>query len=198
MSTADPISEYLQELARGLSRVPQPQRDEWLREIRAHLEESAAHAEGDARERALEAVARFGTASEVAAGLQAEAMLEQGTRGFRPLLLARGLAAAYGTGWTLFALAFSLGYLVLIPIAMLTVAKLINPEAGLWLHPSGGWALSFHGFEGSREVLGWWLPVIGAAVSIGGWLALNRILRASLRRGLRHWKRAVQPEASAA
>lgn len=190
MRKADPITTYMQELARGLERAPAAQREEWLREVRSHLLEAAAEGEGDAVARAQAAVERFGPAAEVAGGLMAEALLSEGARGFRPLLLARGLALAHGMGWTLFALAFSLGYLLL-PVALLTIGKRVNPEAGLWLHPHGGWALSLHGFPGSREVLGWWLPVIGAVVSIGGWWGLNRLLRWSRGHGRRQWSRAL-------
>ena len=185
-----PVDAYLQELSRALACLPAERRQEWLREVRSHLEESAAAIGGDPHQSAIDAVARFGAVSEVAPGLLTESLLEQSSRGFRPLRLTQGLAAAYGLGWTAFALVFSTGYLLLVPIAMLTLAKLLNPDAGLWLHPSGNWALSFHGFPGSREVLGWWLPVLGATVCTTGWWALNRTLRWALRNGSRQWRKA--------
>lgn len=182
MDKADPITIYLQALERGLRKAPAPLRQEWLKEIQSHLHEAAADGEGTPLQRARAAVQRFGPAAEVAAGLMAEALLEHGSQGFRPLSLARGLSLAFALGRTAFALLFALGYLLLVPIAMLSVWKLFHPEAGLWFHPGGGWALSFHGFPGSQEVLGWWLPLIGAMTCVLGWWLLNRLLRWTLAR----------------
>lgn len=99
----------------------------------------------------------------------------------QPDLTATGLVTALGggLGMTVLGLVFAFGYLALTIIA--TVGKLFVPASGLWLHDTGSWSLSFAAMPGAREVPGWWIVPIGTGLVVGGWLALNRLLRLMLR-----------------
>ncbi len=175
-----PIDRYLRELAQGLDALPPAAREEHLAEVRVHLEEAAlASPAADPLEREADAVGRFGPAGEIAAAITAETLLTAAASGFHPVGTARAMAHALtgGAAWTLLALGFSLCYVALLGLALVSVARLWLPAAGLWIHPDGAWSLSLGGFEQSKEILGPWLPLYGPLLALLGWLALNRVLR---------------------
>lgn len=180
-----PIRDYLAALERELAGVPRAARADCLREVESHLRDACMHGEGPLGMRAREAVAAFGPVAEVAPALRAEATLAHAARGFRPAALARGLLFSFagGLNWLLLGLLFSAAYLALLGVAVATVARLFNPDVGLWLHEGGSWSVSLHGFENARQIGGAWWPVAGAAVCMAGWWLLNRAL---------HWLLARQ------
>ncbi len=176
------LTAYMAQLDRVLSPLGVSERQEILQEIRAHLADSAAAETGDDHQRAEAAIRKLGSPRVVGQAYLSESLLERASHGLRPGLTARGLVTALGGGlsMTVLGLVFAFGYLALTIIAISTVGKLFVPASGLWVHDDGGWSLSFTPMPNSREVLGWWLVPIGAGLVVGGWLALNRLLRLML------------------
>lgn len=185
MSDVNPpaLAAYISQLDRVLFPLGETERQEILHEIRAHLADSAAAETGDEGQRAAAAIRKLGSARVVGQAYLSESLLERASHGLRPGLTVLGLATALGggLGMTVLGLVFAFGYLALTIIAISTVGKLIVPASGLWLHDTGAWSLSFAPMPGAREVLGWWIVPIGVCLVIGGWLALNRLLRVMLR-----------------
>lgn len=173
------LDHYLADLRRALAAVPAQVRDEQVCEIESHLIDACADGEGDDDQRMLRAIERMGPPDAYAGALLVEARLRAATRGFQPREVFAGLLQrmALGMGGALGGLLFALGYLMLLIVAIAVLAKPFVPESGLWLHPGGGWSLSLHAHEGSREVLGWWLVPVGLAILALGWTLLNRTLR---------------------
>tara|TARA_R110000764_G_scaffold23864_4_gene57982 strand:+ start:688 stop:1269 length:582 start_codon:yes stop_codon:yes gene_type:complete len=182
-STLPALDAYLVELEEVLAPLGDSERREILQEIRAHLIESAAAETGAEGQRAASAIRKLGSARVVGQAYLSESLLERASHGLRPDLTAMGLMTALGggLGMTALGLVFAFGYLALTIIAIATVGKLIVPASGLWLHDTGAWSLSFEAMPNSREVLGWWIVPIGTSLVVGGWLALNRLLRLMLR-----------------
>lgn len=182
-ATPPALDAYLGELDQVLSPLAESERQEILQEIRAHLTDSAAAEAGDDAQRAASAIRKLGSARVVGQAYLSESLLERASHGLRPGLTAMGLATALGggLGMTALGLVFAFGYLALTIIAIATVGKLFVPASGLWLHDTGAWSLSFEAMPNSREVLGWWIVPIGTGLVVGGWLALNRLLRLMLR-----------------
>lgn len=180
------LDAYLTQLDRVLAPLGTAERQEILQEIRAHLADSAAAETGDDTQRMASAIRKLGSARVVGQAYLSESLLERASHGLRPGLTAMGLVTALGggLGMTALGLVFAFGYLALTIIAISTVGKLIVPASGLWLHDSGGWSLSFAAMPNAHEVLGWWIVPIGAGLVVGGWLALNRLLRLMLRLAL--------------
>ena len=176
------LDAYLAELDRILAPLGDADRNEIKQEICSHLADSAAAEEGDEAQRTASAIRKLGSARVVGQAYLGEAVLGRASQGLRPGLTALGLLTALGggVGMTVLGLVFAFGYLALTIIAIATVGKLFVPESGLWFHDSGGWSLSFHTMPNSREVLGWWIVPIGAGLVVGGWFALNRLLRLML------------------
>lgn len=177
------LDAYLTELDQALASMGDDERKEIIQEIRAHLADSAAAEAGDEAQRMAGAIRRLGSARVVGQAYLSEALLERASHGLRPGLTAKGLIAALGGGlWmTTLGLVFAFGYLALTIIAISTIGKLFIPASGLWFHDDGGWSLSFQTMPDSREVLGWWIVPIGASLTVGGWLALNALLRVMLK-----------------
>ncbi|MBA3070347.1 MAG: hypothetical protein FP825_17960 [Hyphomonas sp.] len=181
--TLPALDAYLAQLDLVLAPLGDSERQEILQEIRAHLADSAAAEAGDDTQRAASAIRKLGSARVVGQAYLSESLLERASHGLRPGLTAMGLMTALGggLGMTALGLVFSFGYLALTIIAIATVGKLIVPASGLWLHDTGAWSLSFEAMPNSREVLGWWIIPIGTSLVLGGWFALNRLLRIMLR-----------------
>ena len=181
--TLPAFDDYLARLEKVLAPLGETERREILQEIGAHLADSAAAEVGDEAQRMVGAIRKLGSARVVGQAYLSESLLERASHGLRPGLTAMGLATALGggLGMTALGLVFAFGYLALTIIAIATVGKLVVPASGLWLHDTGAWSLSFQTMPGSREVLGWWIVPIGTGLVIGGWLALNRLLRLMLR-----------------
>jgi uncharacterized membrane protein len=177
------LDAYLGQLNRVLAPLGESERQEILQEIRAHLTDSAAAEAGDEAQRTAGAIRKLGSARVVGQAYLSESLLERASHGLRPGLTLMGLATALGggLGMTALGLVFAFGYLALTIVAIATVGKLFVPASGLWLHDTGAWSLSFAAMPHSREVLGWWIVPIGTGLVIGGWLALNRLLRLMLR-----------------
>lgn len=179
-----PIEAYLQRLAEGLDSLPASERDECLREMRAHLEEAAAQSDAATREqREAQAIERFGPAEDIARSMSNEMLIGAASRGFHPVSTARALVHAMvgGASWTLLGVLLSLAYVALLLFGAVAIARLWVPSAGLWFHPGGTWTLTFGSVENATEVLGPWLPLYGPVVTVLGWMALNQLVQRVIR-----------------
>lgn len=178
-----PIEAYVRQLAKGLDALSGSEREECLREVRAHLEEAASQSHAETPEqKEMEAIELFGAADDIARSMSNEILMGTAARGFRPVTTARamGHAIVSGASWTAIGLVLSTTYVALLLFGVVGVARLWMPEAGLWIHPGGSWSLSFVGFTNARELLGPWLPLYGPLVTLAGWMMLNYLVRRML------------------
>jgi len=186
MTTAEPTTEeriatYLDRLDAALADVSTPQKDDIVREIRAHILDSVASSTD--REVAADRVLRLlGTPEELAERYNTECLLTRAGRSFSPWLLLRTCWrwAMLGMKGTLAFMLALVGYGTALALTVSVFLKPFVPGVGLWLGPH-----SFHvGVENPgemRELLGhWFVPVIAVAaflVAIGTTHGLRWMIR---------------------
>jgi len=186
MTTAEPTTEeriatYLDRLDAALADVSTPQKDDIVREIRAHILDSVASSTD--REVAADRVLRLlGTPEELAECYNTECLLTRAGRSFSPWLLLRTCWrwAMLGMKGTLAFMLALVGYGTALALTVSVFLKPFVPGVGLWLGPH-----SFHvGVENPgemRELLGhWFVPVIAVAaflVAIGTTHCLRWMIR---------------------
>lgn len=188
MSTSAPVIDnrietYLGQLNAALDGVPQSERDEILREIRAHILDSVETAPN--RDVAAERVLRLlGTPQELAERYRTEYLLSRASRSFSPLFLLRTTWrwAKLGMRGILAFLLALFGYTIALS---LTVAILLKPfmpsRVGMWVGSEGlNIGVPSHP-ERMHELLGsWFVPVIAVcafAFAVGTTQALRWVIR---------------------
>ena len=175
------IENYLDRLNAALAGVASAQKDEIVREIRAHIMDTAAGAAD--RDGAIDRVLRLlGTPEELAERYSTECLLARAGSSFSPWLLLRTCWrwAKLGVKGTLAFLLALTGYGTALAFTVSVFLKPFVPGVGLWLGPH-----SFHvGVENPdemHELLGpWFVPVIAVAaflVAIGTTHALRWMIR---------------------
>jgi uncharacterized membrane protein len=175
------IETYLGRLNAALAGVAPAQKDEIVREISAHIMDTAA---GTAdRDGAIDRVLRLlGTPEELAERYSTECLLARAGSSFSPWLLLRTCWrwAKLGVKGTLAFLLALTGYGTALAFTVSVFLKPFVPGVGLWLGPH-----SFHvGVQNPdemRELLGsWFVPVMAVAafvVAIGTTRALRWMIR---------------------
>ena len=171
------IEIYLASLHDQLSPISQPEREEILREIGAHIRDSA---EGSGI--SVNAVlARLGTPEELAAEYREGLLIQRASLSFSPLLLLRATLRLAGQGLvgSVVFMGGFIGYITGISLLLTGLLKPFMPgKVGLWMQRSttvwrdNGGGLSF-GVQASHpryEVLGWWTIPVGI---LGGALVLS-------------------------
>lgn len=184
MTTHPAVERYLAELRAHLGPVTLADREEILREIAAHIRDSAEQ-QGSPVESVL---ARLGPPDRLAADYRDGLLIRDARHSFSPLLLLRAALrlAAKGFFGTLVFLAVLFGY---VAGAALIVTAFLKPffphNVGLYAGPRQyGFGMFFPGTSGSeRELLGWWyIPVtlvLGALlIHLTSW-AIRLFLRTS-------------------
>lgn len=181
--TDERIESYLQRLESALGRLAPLDREEILREIRAHIIDSTA---GTAdRDGAVDRVLRLlGTPEELAYRYGTECMLTRASRSFSPWLLLRTCWrwARMGIKGTLAFLLALFGYTMALGLTISVILKPLMPsKVGLWIGPEGlNVGVTSHP-EMMRELLGnWFVPVIAVAaflIAVGTTRALQRMIR---------------------
>ena len=178
------IEQYLNRLEAALAGVESGQREDILREIRAHLLDSAASAAD--RDGAVDRVLRMlGSPEELAERYSTECLLQRAGRSVSPWLLLRTCWrwAMLGTkGMLAFFLAL-IGYGTALVLTVSIFMKPFDSAVGLWLE-RGTWCLQIgtpdHP-ERMHELLGqWFVPVI-AVVAFGAAIGTTRALRWMIR-----------------
>jgi uncharacterized membrane protein len=163
------IEAYLSQLEAALRRVPEEDKQDILREIQAHILDSAASAADP--DRTVERVLRLlGAPEELAARYSAEHMFRRAGRSFSPLLLLRTCWswAKIGVKGTLAFLIALFGYAMALGLTILIFVKPLMPSrVGLWIGPEGfNLGIGSHP-EVMHELLGkYFVPVIAVAAFV--------------------------------
>lgn len=160
------IETYLNRLESALGGLPPEYKDDILREIRAHIIDSAEHSTDQAG--GVDRVfALLGTPKELAARYRAECQLERASRSFSPWVLLRTCWqwARLGIRGTLAFLVAVFGYGLALGFTVAVFLKPFLPsQVGMWIGPEGFNIGAVAHPEQMRELLGnYFVPVIAAA-----------------------------------
>lgn len=208
--TEQKVNQYLAALRSNLETMPPAEREEILREITAHIHDSAEET-GSSIETVL---GRLGSPQAVAAEYRTDTLMRKAATSFSPLLLLRAagrLATKTAAGFAVFLCAV-VGYSLSCGMILTALLKPFFPrQIGLWVGPHhftfGFWGQPIGGFGfglftsdhvGVRELLGiWYIPValvIGGLVMLCTSLILRKLLQAFPRHrnqtGM-HWRQSV-------
>jgi uncharacterized membrane protein len=184
--TTQEIAAYLADLRTQLAPLPAADREEILREITAHIRDSAET--GTPIETVL---ARLGAPAQLAAEYRDTQLIRTASRSVSPLLLLRAtlrLATRGATGILVFFAAI-VGYAFGVGLFLTGILKAIFPAyTGIWVvghHLVDMGTLGHKPQPPMHELLGgWYMPFaffIGAAVSMLTTLAIRSFLRLSQR-----------------
>jgi hypothetical protein len=177
------VENYLSRLTIALASVTPAEKDEIIREIRAHILDSVTGATD--RTGAVDRVLRLlGPPEELAERYTTESLLTRAGRSFAPWLLLRTSWhwAKLGISGTLTFLFAFLGYTTALALTVAVFLKPFMPSrVGMWLGPhTFDVGLQDHP-EKMRELLGhWFVPVIAAAafvIAVGTTQALRWLIR---------------------
>ena len=193
MTDEQQVEQYLSSLRTHLGAMPLTEREEILREIQAHIRDSAEEP-GSSLGVVL---ARLGPADELAVEYQDGLLIRQASRSFSPISLMRAMfrIATRGVRGVLGTLAFVcgfLGYLIGFGVVLTAILKPLLPDrTGLW---TNGSAEHFRFLAGTvyptpqppmHEILGWrYIPIaltVGALLLVLTTLAIRFFLRLSRR-----------------
>ena len=178
------IGSYLSRLESALRGISPEYKDDILREIRAHIVDSADHS-GDPVG-AIDRVLRLlGTPEELAARYTAECQLERASRSFSPWVLLHTCWqwARLGIKGTLAFLVAIFGYsLALAFTGAVFVKPFLPSRVGMWIGPGGlDLGVPTHP-EQMHELLGnYFVPVIAAAAFLTA-IATTHLLRWMMRK----------------
>ncbi len=173
---------YLDRLDKALAGVAAEEREDILREIRAHIVDSAAALPD--RTGAIDRTLRLlGTPEELAGRYSTECMLTRASRSFSPWLLLRTCWrwATLGIKGTMALLLALFGYTLALAFTVALLLKPIMPgRVGLWVGREGLNLIPMH-TDGMHELLGqWFIPMIALiafATALGTTQALRWIMR---------------------
>jgi uncharacterized membrane protein len=178
------IENYLNRLGSALRGLPPEYKDDILREIRAHIMDSAEHSADQVG--AVDRVLRLlGTPEELAARYSAECQLERASRSFSPWVLLRtcwqwarlGIKGTLAFFVAVFGYGLALGF---------TVAVFLKPflpsQVGMWIGPEGLNIGPLAHPKQMHELLGnYFVPVIAAAAFLTA-IATTHLLRWMMRK----------------
>ena len=177
------IETYMNRLETALRGVSPEYKNDILREIRAHIMDSAEHSEDHAG--AVDRVLRLlGTPEDLATRYSTECQLDRASRSFSPWLILKtcwqwaklGVKGTLAFFVALFGYAFALGFTVSVFL------KLFIPKIGYWSGPEGfGIIVPTHP-ELMHEWLGnYFIPVIAAAAFLSA-IGTTQLLRWMMRK----------------
>lgn len=182
MTDQQRLEEYLSALRVALRSTPEPQNEEIVREITAHIRD-AAEEPGTTLSTVL---ARLGSPESLARQYGEDALLQQARHSLSPLLLLRAalrLATKGLLGLVVFTCAMC-GYFTGAAMILSALAKPFFPSAiGMWRPTPHSFAAGMvaTNVQPTHEVLGWWY--VPLALGIGAVLILmtTLIIRGCLR-----------------
>jgi uncharacterized membrane protein len=190
MTTTLEIDSYLASLRSHLGPFTIAGREEIVREIGAHIRDSAEES-GAAVSTIL---ARLGTAEELAAQYREGLLIRRASQSFSPVLLLRA-SIRLGTKGFFGFLVFFLGLFGYLTGANLVLTALVKPfllqHTGLWLDGNGNFMSAGVQFPGPgssvHEVLGFWYIPLGLTIGSLALVATTWAIRRSLRTS-QHWQ----------
>ncbi len=191
----DNVERYLFRLGGAMTNVPAAEREENVREIRAHILDSIKASDGSLQESVTAVLERLGSPEQLAASFERESSFVRVSRSFSPLVWLRTTArwALSGVqGFVAFVVAL-IGYSFGGAILLAGLLKPVLPRfIGLFISPHT-FSLNRQGVAGERELIGvYFIPLalaVGSLLIFGTTLLLRwigRRLRAArqyLRRG---------------
>lgn len=187
MTTAVPLTDhqietYLSRLASALGAIAPSEKEEIVREIRAHILDSVSNSTD--RESAVDRVLRLlGTPQELAGRYITERLLTRARHSFSPWLLLRTSWrwAKMGIMGTITFLVALFGYTIALASTVAIFLKPFMPKIGWWSGPEGFGILVPDHPEQMRELLGqWFVPVVAVlafAFAVGTTHALRWLMR---------------------
>lgn len=222
-NVVEAIDQYCSRLWKALHKVPTPERDEIVREVRSHILERV-EAEPNVTEDILAGIFRaVGEPGELASEYRTQAILSRATRSRSPWLLLRATMrwAASSVGGVVAFLATLVGYGCAVVFVVCALLKPVFPSRiGLWLAPEqtlsfGYWNGRLSGTEiygisvrppasfalGTlsatdgpvRELLGMWLIPVGVLCGALFFVATTIVARWLIRRFVRRKSWDVSP-----
>ncbi len=193
MTTEMQIERYLTALRLHLGPLTIAEREEIVREIGAHVRDSAEES-GASIESVL---ARLGPAEELAAQYRDGLLIRRASRSISPVLLLRASVrlATKGVFGVLVFLLGLFGYVIGANLVLTALVKPFLPEhTGLWLDGNGNFMSAGLQFPGpgssAHEVLGFWYIPLALASGSLALLATTWAIRTSLRTS-QHWQARV-------
>ena len=176
------IEEYLAGLNAALKAVPEPEREDIVREIRAHiLEATEAAADTEALDRVLSSL---GAPQELGQRYLTQFEVSRASRSFSPWLLMRTAwrwATISAKGLAAFLIGFT-GYAMGIVFYLTAMLKPLVPQIGLWIGPRTVEIGTPGSQAGLHEVLGpYYIPVAFVA-GFGCFFGTSRLLRRLMRK----------------
>ncbi len=178
------VQSYLSRLEKALKGIAPEEKVDILREIRAHIVDSAAASQD--REGAIDRTLRLlGTPEELAARYSTESMLTRASRSFSPWLLLRTCWrwAKVGVKGTLAFLLALFGYTTAFALTIALFLKPFMPSrVGVWIGPEGfNVGIPAHP-EQMHELLGHWFGPVITVVAFAFALGTTQALRWMMRR----------------
>lgn len=175
-------------LEEALSCLAPADREDLRTEIRDHAIEAyhAMGSSGDELYRLSRALIDLGDPVEFLRPAMTDRLIERGTRGFRPISLARGLIDMTAQGGRIAVIGFSflILYSALGTFGLMAVLKLFRPDVvGLYRMPNGQvefGVVAAH--AGAQELLGYATVPVALGVAALSWWLLGRLLRFVRRR----------------
>ncbi len=197
------IAQYLLALRTQLAPMTLAEREEILREIAAHIQDSVAPSADQPGESAAAVIARLGSPHDLAAQYNEGLLLRRATRSFSPLLLLRATLryASKGVTGVLVFFAAVIGYSIGAGLVLTGLFKPISPtHTGLWVangHLIASGTTLYPPASPAHEILGWlYIPValiLGLIVCAATTLAIRGFLKLS-----RAWQHRLTAPAPAA
>lgn len=176
---------FERELAHKLKPLPEAERDDIRLEILSHLFDSALNDQASSEEiRFINAIERLGKPDDYLTPLVSDILLQQQTRKGNPLAVLESIlvAASRGIIHTLIIMVLGFAYFHTVMLFVMSVMHIGDPDIGLWLYDTGGYALSFEAQPGGVQWLPQWFSVIGISISSTVYWLLNKVLVLLLRK----------------
>lgn len=183
---------YLHEFRRGLLALPESERAAIVDEVREQVAGQAALGEAGLKK----LLAKLGPPDRLARQFTFSFELATSVNRANPLrLLLVVLASATLDIWALGgALVALILYILAGAWAMVALLKPVVPQyTGCWVTESGDFNMGIMLTHPGKEVLGYWIIPISAALAVASFLAANVLLRASGRRLMQTARRWTRP-----
>lgn len=170
---------FERELAHKLKPLPVEDAKDIRLEILSHLYESASNDQAETQElRLINAIERLGDPDNYLTPLVADILLLQKTKKGYPLAILESflIAASRGLFHMLAIMVLGFAYFHTMMIFVMAIMHIGDPDVGLWLYDTGGYALSFEAQSGGVQWLPKWFTPIALVASVGSYWLLNKIL----------------------
>jgi hypothetical protein len=170
---------FERELAHKLKPLPVDEANDVRLEILGHLYDSACNDQAESEEsRLINAIERLGDPDEYLTPLIADILLQQKTKKGYPLAILESflIAASRGLIHMLIIMMMGFAYFNVMMVFVMSIMHLTDPDVGLWLYETGGYALSFEAQTGGVQWLPQWSSLVGIVLSVSAYWLLNKIL----------------------